>query len=192
MYEAISRILHPEHSDAQGMMIFAIFGMLINGYAAWQVSGGKSLNEKVVAWHLLEDVLGWFAILIASIILQFKDIVYLDPILSLLITSYILWGVFKRLKETLFVFLQGTPSDIDLNEIEKKIKAVKRVKSTHHTRIWSLEGENHVFTTHVKLQNISEFSEIISVKKEIKEILKTYHLDQNTIETELDNESCSI
>lgn len=72
--EAIGRILNPEHTDAQGMMIFAIIGVFVNGYAAWKLSSGKSMNEKVASWHLLEDVLGWVAVLVVAIILNFKDI----------------------------------------------------------------------------------------------------------------------
>lgn len=67
VYEAVGRILEPEYSDAQGMMVFAIIGVVVNGYAAWKVSKGKTMNEKVVSWHLLEDVLGWVAVLSPSI-----------------------------------------------------------------------------------------------------------------------------
>lgn len=76
--EAVGRILQPEHTDAVGMAGFAVVGILVNGYAAWKMSGGKSLNEKVVSWHLMEDVLGWAAVLVVAIILNFKDIHYLD------------------------------------------------------------------------------------------------------------------
>ena len=192
IYEAVGRILEPEHSDAGGMMIFAIIGIAVNGYAAWKMGGGKSLNEKVVSWHLLEDVLGWVAVFIVAVILQFKDIHYLDPALSLLITAYILWGVVKRLKETLFVFLQGIPKDVDLIKIEKELTEIKNVQSLHHTHIWSLEGEHHVFTTHLKLEQISDFSQIMEVKKAAKNILKRYPFEHYTIETELDEESCNL
>src|SRR5699024_8046890 len=66
---AVGRILEPEHTDAAGMLLFAIVGVAVNGYAAWKTSKGKTLNERVISWHLLEDVLGWSAILIGSIIL---------------------------------------------------------------------------------------------------------------------------
>ena len=82
------------------MIIFAIIGVAVNGFAAYKLSGGSSMNEKVVSWHLVEDVLGWVAVLIVAIVLKFKDIHYLDPALSLGITLYILWNVIKRLKET--------------------------------------------------------------------------------------------
>lgn len=192
IYEAVGRILEPEHSDAQGMVIFAIIGVLVNGYAAYKLSSGKSMNEKVVSWHLMEDVLGWVAVLIVAIILYFKDIHYLDPALSLLITLYILYNVFKRLKETLFIFLQGVPSDINLDEIKNELLNLEKVKSLHHTHIWSLEGEHHVFTSHVILKDIEKFDQVIEVKTLIKDRLDEYNFEHYTIETELDSETCKL
>lgn len=192
IYAAVERLIEPEHSDANGMIVFALIGIAINGYAAWKLSGGKSLNEKVFSWHLLEDVLGWVAILIVAIVLKFKDIPYLDPALSLFITAYILYGVTKRLKQTLHVFLQGVPSEIDLLEIEKELLKVQHIQSLHHTHVWSLEGEHHVYTTHIKLQNITKFSQLTEVKKQLRKHLAKYHFQHITIETELDEESCSL
>jgi len=190
--EAIGRIIEPEHSDAEGMLFFSIIGVLVNGYAAWKVSKGKSINEKMVSLHLLEDVLGWVAILIVSIVLLFKDIHYLDPALSLIITLYILWNVIKRLKKSVFIFLQGVPLEIDKNKIENEILKIDHVNSLHHTRIWSLDGEHHVFTTHVKLNKINSFEKLLSIKNSVKEIMKKFPFEHYTIETEVDNESCDI
>jgi cobalt-zinc-cadmium efflux system protein len=173
-------------------MIFAVVGIIVNGYAAWKLSGGKSFNEKVVSWHLLEDVLGWVAVLVVAIILQFKQILYLDPALSLFITLYILWGVTKRLKDTLYIFLQGVPHEIDLLEVEKVILDVENVESLHHTHVWSLEGEDHIFTAHVKLKNIQTFQQIIDTKASIKKVISRFNFKHYTIETELDNETCGL
>jgi cobalt-zinc-cadmium efflux system protein len=192
IYEAIGRFINPETSDAQGMIIFAIVGVAVNGFAAYKLSGGNTLNEKVVSWHLLEDVLGWVSILIVGIVLYFYDNQYLDPGLSLLITLYLLYNVLKRLKQTLYVFLQGVPEDIDVNDIENKITQVSNVHSLHHTHIWSLEGEHHVFTAHVKLKNISTFTAFLNAKRQIKNILKTYSFEHYTIEIELDKETCDL
>lgn len=190
--EAIGRIIEPEHADAKGMFFFAIIGMLVNGYAAWKMSSGKTLNERVVSWHLLEDLLGWAAVLVVSVVLLFKDIHYLDPALSLLITLYVLWNVIKRLKETLFIFLQGQPADVDKDKIEQEILGIAHVKSIHHTHIWSLDGEHHVFTTHVKLGPIHHLSDMLLVKNELKRILKGYPFEHYTIETEIERESCEF
>ncbi len=137
-------------------------------------------------------MLGWVAVLVVAIVLQFKDIQYLDPALSLLITAYILWGVFGRLKDTLYVFLQGVPEEIDLIKIEKDLLAIEKIQSLHHIHIWSLEGTQHVFTAHLKLEKINSFDQILEIKQRIKNYLEKYHFEHFTIETELDSESCQL
>ena len=191
VYEAIGRIQHPEESNAQGMVLFAIVGIAVNGYAAWRLSKGKTMNEKVISWHLIEDVLGWVAILIVGVVLYFKHIPYLDPALSLLITIYIVWNVFKRLKETTFLFLQGTPLDVDVSEIELKLCNTEHVENIHHTHVWSLEGEHHVFSTHVKLKSIESLKTLAEIKDALKAIVKTYGFEHITIEVELVDEDCA-
>jgi cobalt-zinc-cadmium efflux system protein len=192
IYEAIQRLMTPEQSNAKGMIAFAIVGIAVNGYAAWKLSGGKTMNEKVVSWHLLEDVLGWVAILIVAVVLLFKDVPYLDPALSLAITLYILYNVIKRLRETTLIFLQGVPKDVNQQEIEDRLVELHHVDSVHHTHIWSLEGENHVFSTHVKLCHIKSLDQLRQVKEELKEVLSQYPFSNCTIETELDGETCSM
>ncbi len=190
--EAVQRIMAPEDTNAYGMFLFALVGIAVNGYAAYKLSTGKSMNEKVVSWHMVEDMLGWVAVLIVSIILIFKNIPVLDPALSIAITAYILWNVIKRLKETLFLFLQGIPDDVDLKSIEKEITAIEHVHSVHHTHIWSLEGEHHVFSTHVKLKEISSLGELHQVKCDVKDVLKKYPFKHYTIETEFSEEACGL
>lgn len=192
IYEAVERLQAPESPNAQGMLVFALVGVAVNGFAAWKLSHGSSMNERVVSWHLLEDVLGWVAVLIVSIILQFRDIPWLDPALSLFITAYILWNVVRRLKETLFIFLQGAPKDISLEGLRQELLQVDKVASLHHTHVWSLDGEHHVFTTHVKLAHIDTFEQLLQVKDAIKQKLARYSFTHCTVETELEEETCAL
>lgn len=192
VYEAVNRLFHPEPADAQGMLYFALLGISVNGYAAWRLSGGTSMNEKVVSWHLIEDVLGWVAVLIVSIVMLFADVPWLDPALSLAITLFILYNVFGRLKETLVILLQGSPADIDAEEIKAEILQLPYVVNMHHVNIWSLEGEHHVYTAHVKTQGITSFAEIVAVKRNVKAILKKHPFTFYTIEVELEDEECEL
>lgn len=188
--EAIQRIKNPENSDAQGMILFALVGIAVNGYAALKVSKGGSQNEKVISWHLVEDVLGWVAVLIAGIVLYFKNVPWLDPALSLGISLFILWNVFKNLKSTTLIFLQAVPENISLDEIKSKICGLKKVASIHHMHVWSLEGENHVFTVHVKLKPIDSLTELNETKAAIKAELRNYPFSHFTVEIEVDQEKC--
>lgn len=184
--EAIERLISPEFADPNGMLIFAILGIVVNGYAAWKVNKGNTLNEKVISWHLIEDVLGWSAILVTAIVLQFVYVWWLDPVLSITITLYILYGVISRLKETLHLFLQGVPDELDINKIESTILKVEGVKSIHLTNVWSLDGETHVFSAHLKIEGIKNLEDLTLIKEQVKLVLKGYNFNYYTIETEVE------
>ena len=77
----------------------------------FRLKNGQSQNEKVISIHLLEDVLGWVAVLVASIVMKFYDIPILDPLLSLIITAFILFRVFGNMRQTFRIFMQATPSE---------------------------------------------------------------------------------
>ena len=112
MAEVIPRLLNPEATNAPGMILLALGGIAVNGVAVWRLQGGGSMNAKVAMWHLLEDVLGWVAVLIVGITLLFIDLYILDSILSLLITIYILYNVLGHLKKTAELFLQAAPEGV--------------------------------------------------------------------------------
>ncbi|KQC32355.1 cobalt transporter [Nonlabens sp. YIK11] len=192
IYEAVKRLQNPEPSDAQGMIIFALIGVVVNGYAAYKLTHGTSMNEKVMSWHMIEDVLGWAAILIAAIVLYFYENQYIDPVLSLLITAYILFNAFKRLRETVYLFLQGIPLDVDLEQIKSGLLNLDHVCSLHHTHIWSQDGQHHVFSTHVILENVETLEQMSSVKKKILESLDAYDFEHLTIEIEVNQQDCSV
>ncbi|MGM0471585.1 MAG: cation diffusion facilitator family transporter [Bacillota bacterium] len=163
--EAVPRLLHPESIKPTGMMFFALAGIVVNGLAAFKLQGGESLNKKVVSWHLIEDLLGWVAVLVVSIILIFKELPILDPLLSIAITGYILYNIIQHLQQVLTVFLQGVPQDISISEIEEEIAKLSNVKRVDHTHSWSLEGETNLLSTHVVVEEQITKDEIINLKE---------------------------
>lgn len=186
--QAVPRILNPEHTNASGMFWLAILGIIFNGIAFWKLKGGKNMNEKTISWHLLEDVLGWVSIFIISIVMMWRDFHILDPILSILITLYILRGVVKNLKQTLMLFLQAAPLDIE--EIERKLRSIKHVVAVHDTHAWSQDGEHHVISTHLILRDELSIAEILKIKSLARKLLEKKHI-HSTIEIELQKETCT-
>lgn len=190
--EAIQRISNPQHSNAQGMLIFALVGIAVNGYAALRTSHGKNMNSKVISWHMLEDVLGWAAVLVVSIVLLVKDIHVLDPLLSLGVTAIVLFNVIKNLKKTLSLFLQGVPESVNIAVIEDEIMNMGMVSGIHHTHVWSLDGEQHVLTTHVVLCEGAKKEQIRAIKGKIKELSERHGLAHTTVEFEYMEDDCSM
>lgn len=190
--EAINRFQNPAEIKSTWMMGIAVLGVAANGYAALRTKGSSSLNEKVISWHLLEDVLGWVAVLIVSVILQFKDWYFLDPALSIGISLFILYGVGRRLKDTLYLLLQGVPEDINIEDIKERLQQVEKVKSIHHTHVWSLDGQHHVLTTHLVLENITSYTQIDEIRQNALASLGNYDFSHHTVQVELDRETCDL
>ncbi|MDR1592960.1 MAG: cation diffusion facilitator family transporter [Prevotellaceae bacterium] len=185
--ESVSRLMSPETVDAKGMLILAVFGIVINGIAMLKLRKGKSLNERTVALHLLEDVLGWMAVLVASVVMMFVEIPVLDPILSLGIACYILFNIYHNLRDTLRVILQGTPENIDGDEIEKALLDIEGVESVHDLHLWTMDGEFNISSVHIV---VAVNQDITEIKNRARQIMKQYNLQHSTIEIEQSEENC--
>ena len=188
--KAIPRLLNPETSNYVGMILLAILGIIVNGAAVLKLKKGKSLSEKIVSWHLLEDVLGWVAVLIVSIINMFIDLPVLDPLLAIIFTLIIVYGVFKNLKQIVAIFLQSTPGSIDVKKLEKKIKSIKGVLSVHDTHVWTMDNENHILTIHVVVKDKTSLSKIRNIKCKVKNMINSFNIQHATVEIEEKNEKC--
>ena len=188
--KAVPRILTPSHSDAGGMVILALVGVAVNGLAMMRLSKEKGMNTRVVALHLLEDVLGWVAVLVVSVSLLFVDFPALDPILAVLITLYILSNVVRNLKSMLPIFLQAVPDNVSLDTIVNEIESMPRVRAVHHAHIWSLDGEHNVFTAHLELDCQPTTEAYIALKETIRDVVERHGLYHSTIEIEFSGEVC--
>lgn len=188
--EAIPRLIDPVNPNTQGMIYLAIGGVIVNGAAAFKLSKGHSLNEKAVYTHLLEDILGWIAVLIGAIVMHFWDLPIIDPALSVLIAVYILFNVFKNLKESFRIILQGTPSDINIDKIHKIIIDIPEVLEVHDCHIWSMDGEYHILSIHLVIENDLPLSQLETIKKETKKRVSKLGINHTTIEFETQTEKC--
>lgn len=190
--EAVKRLLEPESTNPLGMIGFAILGILVNGAAVIRLKGSQTQNAKIVSWHLLEDVLGWVVVLIGGILMYFLNLPVIDPILAIMLSIYVLYNVIKNLKDTMGLFLQRIPKNIDLDQIKRKLCDCSNVISSHDTRIWSLDGEHHVLSTHLVIEEESTKDDILRIKQECKENLyATANLSHITIEVEYPSEACA-
>ena len=192
LIEAVPRLFNPEPTNAQGMILFALLGVAVNGFAVLRLKGEKSLNARAIAWHLIEDVLGWAAVLVASIVLLFTDFYILDPILSILITIYILFNVLKNMGRTLSVFLQAVPDNIDVTLIDERLNEIEHVCSTHHTHVWSLDGEHHVLTSHIVVDEDISKELVVCIRKEVLELVRELAFAHSTIEIEFGEDDCGV
>ncbi|MDD2243575.1 MAG: cation diffusion facilitator family transporter [Dysgonamonadaceae bacterium] len=189
---AIPRLKNPQQPETEGMIWLAILGIIVNGAAILRLRRGKSLNEKVVSLHMLEDVLGWVAVLIGAIVMNFINLPVLDPILSIAIAGYVLFNIFKNMRESLRIILQGTPDAVDTDKIIKIISKIPDIQSIHDVHIWSTDGEFNIMTVHVVLHEAKDMNYLYVLKEDIRKKLAEYNIQHATIEFETINEDCIL
>jgi cobalt-zinc-cadmium efflux system protein len=190
VWHAVARLLDPQPVNAPGMIALAVIGVIFNGAAVLRVRRGSSLTEKVVTWHLLEDTLGWLAVLIGASAMALWDLPLIDPLLSIGISVFILWNVFRNLRKVFDVFIQRVPDAFDIEAFEREVLKHPKVISVHHTHSWTVDGEMHVLTTHLVMQGDATRKQVIEAKAMVRNLLDRRTFGHVTVDIELDGESC--
>ncbi|MEO1050200.1 cation transporter [Fulvivirga sp. M361] len=190
--KAIPELFNPEETNVQGMLYLSILGIVVNGAAVLKLRKGESLNEKVVSLHLLEDVLGWVAVLIGSIVMMLVDAPFIDPLLSVLISLFVLYNVYKNLKKSLLVILQGIPEKVSIDDIRQKLKDMAEVIDIHDCHAWSMDGQYNILTIHLQLDKDYKLSEQARLKETVRSKLKDESINHITIEFEGQDEHCGL
>ena len=182
---AINKIMNPTEINYKGMIIFAVFGLVINFVAAFVTHGGGSLNQKAVNLHMLEDVLGWAVVLVGALIMNFTDIKIIDPLMSIGVSVFIFINAFKNLKEVLDLFLEKTPHGISIEEIKAHIFEIDGIEDVHHIHIWSMDGNSNFATMQVVTNSDSHI-----IKEKVREELTEHGISHATLELEAVGEHC--
>lgn len=179
--EAVPRLLDPPEPDVPGMLLLAVLGVVVNGAAVWRVRGGRSLNERLVSLHLLEDVAGWALVLVVGTVMLFVDLPVLDPVLSIALTLWIGWHAARHLKRTLDLLLQATPDDVDVADLSERARRVPGVRALRHVHVWSLEGQSHVLTGQLEVESM-ELDRALAVRDDVRRALQDAGIDHVTLE----------
>lgn len=187
LLEAVKRIMEPQDVSAGGMLWIAIFGVIINGAAALRVKQGTSLNERAVYLHIMEDVLGWIAVLVVSVVMLFVYIPALDSMLSIGISIWVLSNVYRNLRSVFKILLQAIPDDVSLDELSTRITSIEGVLSIHDLHLWSLDGESHVMTLHI----VTDEADTAAMKEQVRTIAHEYHIVHTTVEFENSRTTCT-
>jgi cobalt-zinc-cadmium efflux system protein len=174
------------------MLLLAVLGVVVNGLAVLRLRRGSSLNERVVSLHLLEDVLGWVAVLIGAGVMYFVDAPIIDSLLSVGITLFILYNVYRNIRQSMHIILQGSPAAVDMDEVQRSIVKMDGVESVHDLHAWSVDGQYNVLTIHVVLQREQPMGELGPLKVAIRDTLLQLGVQHTTIEFEFPEEDCNM
>lgn len=185
VYNAVLRIIDPTPIHYNGMIIFAVVGVVVNLGAAFVTREGDSINQKAVNLHMIEDVLTWIIVLVGAIVMRFTDFYLLDPLMSIGVSIFIFISALKNLKEAVDLFLEKTPHDVDIHDLTDHICEIEGVIGVHHIHIWSMDGQSNYATMHVVTN-----ADTHEVKEKIRSELKEHGINHVTLELEAEGEHC--
>ena len=188
--ETIPRLFYPAEVNYSGMMWLAVAGLVVNGFAALRLMKGNSISQRAVMLHLLEDVLGWVAVLIGSVIIRYTGWYFIDPLLSVGIGVFILTNVCRNLYAIFRILLQATPEHMPEDKIKVILLEVPNVKDVHDLHVWTLDGERNIASAHLIVADDISRADAIRVKHDAVDRLKEAGIDHLTVEIEFEGEGC--
>ncbi|MGC8942660.1 MAG: cation diffusion facilitator family transporter [Caldisericia bacterium] len=185
--ESVIRLMNPEIVKTFLMLIIAIIGLLLNGISVLLLKdfSKESMNIKSSYLHLLMDTLSSVAVVFGGILMMIFKIYWIDPILTLLITLYILKEGFEIFTNSIKILMEGTPKDIDLDKLKKDVEKIEGISDLHHVHIWQIDEKNYLFEGHIKLKNDVSVSEADNIRKSVEDLLNDeFKISHSTIQIE--------
>jgi cobalt-zinc-cadmium efflux system protein len=155
IWESHLRILHPNPIKTEIMMIVASIGVVANllGMFLLQKDSDKSINIKSAYLHLFADAITSIAVLLGAVAIHYFKIYWLDPVLTILISLYILRESYFILKKSIIIFMMGKPDGISLEDIKRELESLKEIKNIHHAHLWMLTDKLFHFEAHIDIED---------------------------------------
>ena len=184
--ENFTKILNPQPVNDEGILWLGIIAVSINVLASLVVSKGKTKNESILSLHFLEDTLGWLAVILMAIVLRFTDWYILDPLLSLVISFFILSKALPRFWSTLKIFLDAVPEGLDIKQVKNGLERLDNVASLNQLNLWTMDGLEKNAIIHLCLEDWEQMTE---TKNQVRQLLEERGVQNITIEVDVDLES---
>lgn len=179
--ENIPKFMNPQAVNHEGMLWLGVIAIAINLTASFIVSKGQTKNESILSLHFLEDILGWLAVILVALILRYTDWYFLDPLLSLIISVFILSKALPRFWSTLKIFLDAVPEGLNSEKLEQDLLSLENIKSINQLSIWSMDGLENNAIVHLCLEDWVRMEES---KEAIRSQLRQSGVHNITIEVD--------
>ena len=187
IYESVIRFFNPKEIDFGSMFFIALTGLIFNIVITWILFSStkkeNNINIKSAMLHFLGDLLNSVGVIISSIIIYFTDFVYIDIIMSVVISVIIFTGGYKISKEAFFILMEAVPSEVDLNTLRNELLNIDGIKNIHELHVWKNDNEEISFTAHILLDNYEKHNNY-RIINEIKEKLALYYIFHMTVQIE--------
>ena len=181
--ENVSKLFHPQPVNEEGLLWLGIIAISVNVLASLVIRKGQTKNESILSLHFLEDTLGWLAVILMAIVLRYTDWYILDPLLSLVISFFILSKAIPRFWSTLRIFLDAAPEGVNIQKIKTDLAELDHVASINQLNLWTMDGLEKNAIVHVCLEHVKHME---VCKESIRDLLKERGFQNVTIEVDED------
>ncbi|AXQ78748.1 cation transporter [Streptococcus chenjunshii] len=179
LIENVQKVFNPEPVNYRGMFILGIIAIIVNVIASRVLNSEASEHESVLSLHFLEDILGWLAVIVVSVILRFTDWYFLDPLLSIMIAVFILSQALPKFIRNISVFLERSPANFDIRQIENEILSIDSVMAINQLNVWSLDGRRNIAMVHLLVA--ADGNEQL-IKDQVHHIFHAYNIVESAVE----------
>ena len=187
LYEAYERFMNPEPVHTVTMLIVASIGLIANLLSVLLLKNHSkdNLNIKAAYLHLIGDTLSSVAVIIGGIVMYFYELYWIDPLITVLISLYIIKETYSVLYETYKILMQGTPGAISIDKVVNELKMIPEIKGVHHVHIWNLTDKEIYFEGHLDLSSDMRISDSQQVLDKAQSLLKEkYEIHHVTLQLE--------
>lgn len=181
--ENMVKLFHPQPVNEEGLLWLGIIAISVNVLASLVIRKGQTKNESILSLHFLEDTLGWLAVILMAFVLRFTDWYILDPLLSLVISLFILFKAIPRFWSTLKIFLDAVPEGVNIQKIKMDLAELDHVASINQLNLWTMDGLEKNAIVHVCLEHVKHME---VCKESIRDLLKESGFQNVTIEVDED------
>lgn len=191
LIEAYERWNEPRTINSMVMLIVAMIGLLANLYALviLKKEAHKNINVRAAYVHLIGDSLSSVVVIIGGVLIQIYKIYWVDPLITLLISIYIIREAFVILKEAVDILMQSAPENLDLSKVKKLVEQIPDVSNIHHLHAWMLTDREIHLEAHVELKNDLKLSEVKTTQSEIEKVLqRDFHIGHITLQFEYETD----
>ena len=182
LFAATRRLLLPPQVNGMVMIVTAAIGAVANICAFLALSGATSLNERGARLHVLSDLAGSAAAIIASALILWRGWLIADPLLSFAVSLLILRSGWQLTRNAAHVLLEGAPAGLDSDAVEHDLEAVPGIKGIHHVHAWSLTGETPMLTLHATLQDGADRRAVLTAV--MQRLHERFGVDHATVQME--------
>ena len=183
LVEGVERVRHPVRVNGGAVLAIAAIGLIVNLSVAWVLSRHRdNLNMRAALLHVLGDLLGSVAALVAGAVIVLTGYTVVDPLLSMLVSGLILRSTLGVLKESTLVLLDSVPSGVEFQEVGKALARIDGVRSVHDLHVWSMVPGRHAVSAHVLVERIERWPHVLREARRV--LARDFGINHVTLQPE--------